>query len=508
MNLLRHMAVRIWISIFLWFFIAIWILPAFQTIIGIRWLIIPAFLLFLSTFLLTGLIMKQIAYARIDRLLKDIRIWERAGMVQETEKALTNAVAFFDSFLLSSGSRNPYYDKLLTRAAQHRIARGGRHIALDRWVLAYLDRFPEDQDAAQIWLQSALKLDNLPPEHFDLIGKLSKRQPENQGLQQLLGRGYLSEGRADYEALRVYRRILTANGYSGSNFLNQLAHVLAVEGVSDEWALRIYLKAYSNSPDSPHLLKGILACIQSIGDHEHNRHLLIRARNLLTKRTMSQADPVKLEQTLQSLQPTKKMPPPTEPEKTLPFSESDTRLIPTKLIATKFLSKKRPQKRSASHLQIWHAARRTAHALMVPFQKLFLNGSEYLNLKKSTGLLKWGGGGALCAGIVFFVVNGVFLDSLDHPADKLPPVPLEEKTKPYTIQVAAFMSMGDAKEYIQKLSARNLNAYMTEANRYNKKWYQVRISHFADPQEARIFGADLKSKGVIDDFYVTNLNHP
>jgi hypothetical protein len=495
MNLLRHLAIRIWISIFFWMLIAIWILPALQTIIGIHWLIIPACLLFGGIYILIGLIMKQIAYARIGRLLKDIRIWERAGMVKETEKALNNAVAFFDSFLLSSGSRNPYYDKLLTRAAQHRIARGGKHIALDRWVLAYLDRFPEDQDAAQIWLQSALKLDNLPPEHFDLIGKLSKRQPKNQGLQQLLARGYLSEGRADYEALQVYRRILTTTGYSDSNFLNQLAHVLAIEGVSDEWALRIYLKAYSNSPDSPHLLKGILTCVQNIGDHEHNRHLLIRARDLLTKRTMSQADSLKLEQTFKSLPPTKKIPNPTKPEKTLPFSESETRLIPTKLTATRFLSKKQAQRRSASHVQIWHAVRRTLHALLNP-------------IKKSTGLLKWGGIGVLCAGIVFFVVNGVFLDSLDHPADKLPPAPFEEKAKPYTIQVAAFMSMGDAKEYIQKLREQDLNVYMTEANRYNKKWYQVRISHFADPQEARIYGADLKSKGLIDDYYVTNLNHP
>ena len=507
MNLLRHLAIKIWISIFLWMFIAILALPALQTIIGIHWLIIPAFLLFLSIYLLTGLIMKHIAYARIDRLLKDIRIWERAGMVTETEKALSHAVAFFDSFLLSPGSRNPYYDKLLTTAAQHRIARGGPTIASDRWVLSYLDRFPEDQDAAQIWLQAALKLDSLASEHFDLIGKLSKRQPENRGLQQLLGRGYLAEGRADFEALKVYRRILKANGYSDSNFLNQLAHVLAAEGVSDEWALRIFLKAYPNSPDSPHLLKGILACIQNIGDHEHNRNLLIKARDLIAEKTLRQSDSIEPEPTFQAFQPTKKMQIPT-PEKTLPFSESDTRLIPTKLALTKFSSKKRPQRRSVTKGQIWYALRQTAPSLVNQFQKLFFNLSQYLNLNKLTGLLKWGGIGALCAGIVLLVVNGGYFDALDHPADKLPPAPLEEKTKPYTIQVAAFMNKRDAEGYIQKLKQQNLNVYMTKVKRYDKKWYQVRISHFADPQEARAFGADLKSKGIIDDFYVTNLNHP
>ena len=33
-----------------------------------------------------------------------------------------------------------------------------------------------------------------------------------------------------------------------------------------------------------------------------------------------------------------------------------------------------------------------------------------------------------------------------------------------------------------------------------KKWYQVRVSHFADKNSARTYGEALKAKGIIDDF--------
>jgi hypothetical protein len=35
-------------------------------------------------------------------------------------------------------------------------------------------------------------------------------------------------------------------------------------------------------------------------------------------------------------------------------------------------------------------------------------------------------------------------------------------------------------------------------------YHQVRISHFRDQQSARDFGRSLKSRGLIEDFYVTN----
>jgi cell division protein FtsN len=81
-------------------------------------------------------------------------------------------------------------------------------------------------------------------------------------------------------------------------------------------------------------------------------------------------------------------------------------------------------------------------------------------------------------------------------------------TDPFTIQVAAYLKADDAKAYAAQLNAKGLEAYWTEAVGANRKWYQVRIDHFATKTTARKFGEDLKAKGLINDFYVANYRPP
>jgi hypothetical protein len=123
--------------------------------------------------------------------------------------------------------------------------------------------------------------------------------------------------------------------------------------------------------------------------------------------------------------------------------------------------------------------------------------------------------GAISAGILFFVVNIGLLLMQNHRAPDPPqsaPKEAVAKSNPFTLQVAAYLHRGDAEQYIQKLKQQNLNAYLTEAQGHSKKWYQVRISHFADSAEAKKYGESLKSKGLINDYYVANyelsLNDP
>jgi tetratricopeptide (TPR) repeat protein len=501
MNLLRHMAIRIWISIFFWMLFVIWMFPLLQKLTGIQWLIIPAILLLAGIFISVGMIMQQLAYVRINRLLKDASVRERAGMVVEAESALNEAVAIFDSFLLSPKARTVYEDKLLIKAAQHRIAHSGKSVALDRWVFAYLDRFPENEDAAQIWLQSVLEADGLPPKYFELIGKLSKRQPDNKSLQQLIGQIFLSEGRTDFEALQVYRRILEADGVFDSKFLNELAHLLAVEGFADEWALRIYLKAYPISFDSPRILQGILSCVENISTHERNRHLMIQAQNLLAKKRLRQTDFDETKGTLQMLQPTKELVP-MESQAPLTLSESDTAITPTQLLATKVLSKKRRPDQKAAHIQLRHIGRRTFYAIANQSQELFANVSKLIRRGNSFGMFRWVVIGIILSGFMFFIVKMVMVPSENHLPEKSTSALSETKVNPFTIQVAAFKSQNEAEKYIQKLKRHNLDVYVTEARLSDKKWYQIRISHFADPKKAKTFGETLKSKGIIDDYYV------
>jgi hypothetical protein len=87
-----------------------------------------------------------------------------------------------------------------------------------------------------------------------------------------------------------------------------------------------------------------------------------------------------------------------------------------------------------------------------------------------------------------------------EPAALAPPA----ETDPYTLQVAAYLKQEYALKLVQDLKTKGLDAYYTETTSSGQRWYQVRISHFADQQSAREFGRNLKWKGLIDDFYVTN----
>jgi cell division protein FtsN len=81
-------------------------------------------------------------------------------------------------------------------------------------------------------------------------------------------------------------------------------------------------------------------------------------------------------------------------------------------------------------------------------------------------------------------------------------------TDPYTLQVAAYLKTEHAEKYVAQLKSLGLDAYWTEAQGAKSKWYQVKLSHFADKASALAYGDTLKAKGIIDDFYVANYQRP
>ncbi len=119
----------------------------------------------------------------------------------------------------------------------------------------------------------------------------------------------------------------------------------------------------------------------------------------------------------------------------------------------------------------------------------------------------------LAAAVVLAAGGKVAIDFLQRsPAGETfsgaaPPPPAENlpaALQPYTLQVAAYLKEETALRRVEELKQRGLEAYLSTAERGGKRWYQVRISHFADPQSAREAGRALREKGWIEDFYVAN----
>jgi cell division protein FtsN len=78
---------------------------------------------------------------------------------------------------------------------------------------------------------------------------------------------------------------------------------------------------------------------------------------------------------------------------------------------------------------------------------------------------------------------------------------------PFTIQVAAYLQRDDAQQVVDQLIQAGLDAFWTHAASAHRSWYQVKVSHFASREAAQAYGRELKSKGLIDDFYVANYEH-
>jgi len=117
--------------------------------------------------------------------------------------------------------------------------------------------------------------------------------------------------------------------------------------------------------------------------------------------------------------------------------------------------------------------------------------------------------GLVGIGLAVFVVNTArHLLQSQPTVEEIETPQVVEVTDPFTLQVAAYLKTEHAEKYVQQLKAQSLDAYWTVAQSATRKWYQVRVSHFADKDSARAYGEDLKAKGIIDDFYVANYQRP
>jgi len=116
--------------------------------------------------------------------------------------------------------------------------------------------------------------------------------------------------------------------------------------------------------------------------------------------------------------------------------------------------------------------------------------------------LRWGAVGLLGIWLTFFVWNTLshMLKSTEQPAQRI-----EIKVlKPLTIQVAAYLKLSHAERYVALLKKKGISARMKKTQAGGKTWYLVRVSEFIDKKSAAEYGNRLKSKKIIDDFFVSN----
>jgi hypothetical protein len=479
LSILKHIAVRIWLTVFLGGVACLWVLPSIQSRIGLDWVMLPVVFILVIAFALIGWGSTRWGLGSVDRLIHEAGIFERDGMVFEAENRFRRALAVLDSFLISPLAKKQKAGALTARLARFYLARARKTYDAELFLLAYLKANPHDEEVAENWLQQVESHGGLREEHQDLAHLIGAAQPKNLTVQSVLARYYLMLERTDFPALQTYRRVLASDQPLPADFRKNLADLFLRERRADEWALAIYLKAIEESERRGEILEGIAACVRWISLSERSKPLLQQAYAYLEGMDAAEI---------------KKMSAGFKP----PVAPVEQQAVP------------RPKKKRAPFVQ-------TAGAVLQTFYEDIAVLPVWVSRQVRSGLqskkARQVSGGILLAGlavaVIVLVINtvGHLVKSETPAAIKIEKAP-EKITDPFTLQVAAYLKPGHAKTFVETLKKQGLDAYWREAISANKKWYQVRISHFPDKKAARDFGESLKTKGIIDDYFVANFVAP
>ena len=475
----KHIAARLWLTVLLGGAASLWVLPSLQDRIGLAWTPLSVLLIMIVVFVLVGWISNRWGLSTVQHLIQEAGIFERDGLVAEAENRFQRALAVFDSFLISPVAKKQKAVPLRARIARFYLARASKSGAAERFLVSYLHTNPRDEEVAESWIEHVDNRGGLREEHQELAYRIGRAQPQNKTIQAILARYYLMLERTDFPALQTYRRTLGAKEKVSADFLNHLAALFLRERRADEWALEVYLKAVEYSDRRSAILKGIAACVRWISPGERNKPLLQRAYTFLEG-----FDPIDIKKMSSGFKP--------------PVQPSDKRAAPQS-----------PRRRASffkstgAVLQTFYEDVTAAPVWVLRLIRRSLQSAQ--SRRVLAGVLLT----VLAAAVIALVINTAsHLIKVEKPvARKIEKAP-EVIIDPFTLQVAAYLKPTYAQKYVEQLKKQGFDAYWREAISANKKWYQVRISHFADKKSARDFGESLKTRGIIDDYYVANYIPP
>ena len=465
LSFLRHFSIRIWITLLLGGVVSLLVLPMLQARLGLGSNIFAAATIVLFFFLVTGWGLNRWALNSLDYLMSEAGAFERDGMFREAENAYQKAVGIFDSFMISPLVKQKKVGELGARLARFYLARNRRDHISEDFLVSYLKSNPQDEEVAEHWLHQLEGAGGLKEEHQELAVQLGDAQPKNKLIQNTLARFYLLLERTDFSALQTYRRVYEDDESADAGFVDDLARLFLNESRADEWALAVYLQALSYKDGRTEYLKGLAACVRWTPATERNHHLLQTAHQYLNG-----IDAYTLEKMRAGFNP----PAPIEPSHI-----TRNNIKPGALLIRAVLALCRCARAIVRWIgrQIQETARLIQRSTKAK--------------RVLVAILLFG----LAVGVGAMVVNTVsHLAVKEPPGNKDAPPPVEAISDPFTLQVAAYLKPENAKIYVRQLKKQGIDAYWSEAVQGEKKWYQVRVSHFATKQTAREYGGKAESR--------------
>ena len=490
----KHLAVRVWTALFFGALATLVLLPPFAGAIEPAWMIVPGIAFFVVAFWLTGVVFAALGRRRLNRLMGEAGVWERAGMDREARGALARAEATVDSFFFSPFSRRKPADRLLAQVARFQLAFEAPESVSDRVIGAYLRHFPGDREAAAKWLDRVLTGGVVNRRTHDIASRIGAMHPEDPAIQRLLAQLYIDERRCDFTALQTYRQVVEFGQDLPQRLIDGIADLFLSQQRADGLALLVYLDRYESGDRDRRLLPGIAGCVRLIHPTPLTLPLLQRADSALgdidARRRQVMADAF-LPDTVAG---------DTRPDGRPPRS-ADRSIGSAGLAAV--------SRGLAAFRDLWTRLGRMAGWTVGSAGRLLGILRITLAARQTRSLVKWTALGVFVVAVGWLVVSTVTHLGPEIAPTDTPPEPLVVPVSdPFTLQVAAYLKSEDAQRFVAELKDQGLDAYWTRATGGNRTWFQVRLSHFKTKAEARAYGEQLKKRHVIDDYYVANYKRP
>ncbi|MGD9006286.1 MAG: SPOR domain-containing protein [Desulfobacteraceae bacterium] len=471
---LRHLSLRLWITAFAGGLANVIVLPWWQRLFNLEGILIPVALLLIASFAATGWVLDKVGLFFLQRLVNEAAVWEQAGMTAEAEAVYQRAVGLFDSFWFSPMQRRRRTPWFTARLARFYIGQSLRNSYADALVRGYLLKHPDDADIASAWLEQLLNRKRHTQIDHEAAARIGEALVDDLRIQQLLMEFYLTNGRIDFHAVKTYQRVWWQRQPLPEGLLKPLLGLLLQESLLTHWTLQVYLEALKKGHQEA--LEGVAGCACWLHPTVENRQNLQAAKNALAK--YDAEDVASLARRFKPVQPDKAVPRPRPSKKRVVGRQLEAKDSP---IADQV-------SRAVNAFGSWAVKYGQAMSAIV------------FTRRAAIGI-------TIGAAVMGMVVVGrqMIKAPVEPPVPVVPtveaPLPVED---PFTIQVAAYLKSDDAQRFVDQLKQHGLDAFWTEATSANRKWYQVKVSHFATKDQAMQYGQELKSKGLIDDYYVAN----
>ncbi|MBF0259920.1 MAG: SPOR domain-containing protein [Desulfamplus sp.] len=540
---LRNISIRLWLSVALAIPAIFIILPTIQRLVpgmnpSISCIIITVFL-----FMFTGYIMNFAGERAIHRYINDAKNWERDGIFNKSEACYLKALEIFDSYLFTT-LRSRKAALILTGA----IARFSLNALyyndhFDKATTFFLNKNLHETEVAHLWLKKMVRhksKSQLSAQEENLLTKLAEMEPLSLKLVPLLAEFFTKRQRSDFAAKRVFSVV-------GKN-------VECVETSS----------LYAQSPEKSTETKQVPLFEQykdgvtdknNLGEKISGQADLQETRQANLQET-EQADfqeKRSQEEIYEQKEDHKKVFAQEELQEDIFGQNENERLNEISLsehryqVNRPFFARSRRQHFKMGNRPFLYTLSSAVKAVFTWTLSFTINGLALIsslplklisfippmvkflldtirrslhkfhhaiaanpNFRKNISRL-----------ILLIVITGVFMlivNTVSHLfRTPSPPLPSTPKTvaedvevqvipqKKFTIQVAAYLSKSHAEQYLKKLEKKGIaGGEISSVEGGGKTWYLIRIGQYETKESAAEYGNNLKSKGMVEDFFVDN----